>query len=84
MRIVRDEHADALYIDLGTDRPARTVVVAEGTVVDLDADGRLLGIEVICMHRDWVAELETILADYGPDLSPADTVRLRNAATACT
>jgi uncharacterized protein YuzE len=40
MRIVRDGHADALYTDLSSDRPAQIMEVAEETVVDLDGKGR--------------------------------------------
>jgi uncharacterized protein YuzE len=57
-----DLDAGALYITLADGPAARTVQLDEGTLVDLDADGRLLGIEVIQPWRAW--PLEDILARF--------------------
>jgi uncharacterized protein YuzE len=48
-----DLDADALYITLHDGDVARTVQVDPGTLVDLDAHGSLIGIEVIHPHRQW-------------------------------
>ena len=76
MHVIEDEKTDALYIDLNDRRPAATRQIEEGTIVDLDADGQLVGIEVICRHRSW--PVEEILAAY--DVSEADETRLRRLA----
>jgi uncharacterized protein YuzE len=61
---VYDADADALYVELAdrTGRVARTVAIDNGTNVDLDADGNLLGIEVIRPQRLW--PLPAILRMY--------------------
>jgi uncharacterized protein YuzE len=63
-----DLDADALYITLADQPATRTAQLDEGTLVDLDADGRLLGIEVIQPWRAW--PLDDILARFP---LPADT-----------
>ena len=57
-----DADADALYLRLGTGRVARTDEVDPGTLVDLDLDGHILGIEVIHPARQW--PLGQVLARY--------------------
>ena len=46
MRITYDGEADALYIAFG-EGPAIVEEVAEGTALDWDSEGRLLGIEIL-------------------------------------
>jgi uncharacterized protein YuzE len=48
-----DIDADALYITLAEGTVARTAVIDDGCNVDLDADGKLLGIEVLNPGRAW-------------------------------
>jgi uncharacterized protein YuzE len=48
-----DLQADALYVELEDRDAARTVQVDPGTLVDLDAAGHILGIEVIHPARQW-------------------------------
>ena len=57
-----DLDADALYIRLADHPVARTVQLDAGTLVDLDADGALVGIEVIQPQRAW--PLDDILARF--------------------
>jgi uncharacterized protein YuzE len=58
-----DLDANALYITV-TDLPiARTTQIDPGTLVDLDADGGVVGIEVISPERSW--PLGEILARFG-------------------
>lgn len=53
MRQAYDASADALYLTLADGDVARTVEIAEGTNVDLNAAGALLGIEVLNPNRPW-------------------------------
>lgn len=55
---------DSLYIDLA-DRPgAETVEVAEGVVLDFDAEGHLVGLDID--HASRVVDLERIEAEELP------------------
>ena len=76
MHVIEDEKTDALYIYLSDRRPAATRQIEQGTIVDLDGAGRLIGIEVICRHRVW--PVEAILGAY--DVSEVDETRLRELA----
>ncbi len=47
MRVRVDHAADAIYLNL-TDRPIKdSEEVADGIVVDYDAEGRIVGIEIL-------------------------------------
>src|ERR1700740_827039 len=61
-----DADADAVYVKLASRKVARTVEVDSGTLADLDAKGRLVGIEVIHPDRAW--PLDDIITRFGvPD-----------------
>jgi uncharacterized protein YuzE len=47
MRIEYDKEVDALYIRIQEQYVARTQEVSEGVNLDFDAQGRLIGLEVI-------------------------------------
>jgi uncharacterized protein YuzE len=47
MRITYDPAVDALYIYFREDDVATTQEVAEGVQLDLDAEGRVIGIEIL-------------------------------------
>ena len=47
MRITYDPVVDALYIYLNDAKAASTREVAEGVQLDLDAEGRVIGIEIL-------------------------------------
>jgi len=47
VRISYDPQADALYIELRTVPPADSVDLEEGVTADLDAEGRVVGLEVL-------------------------------------
>lgn len=47
MRITYDPAVDALYIYLSDAEAASTREVAEGVQLDLDAEGRVIGIEIL-------------------------------------
>jgi|HubBroStandDraft_5_1064220.scaffolds.fasta_scaffold07885_4 uncharacterized protein YuzE len=60
-----DLNADAMYVTLSDAEVARTLEVDgdPGTMVDVDADGKLIGIEVIGPRgRLW--PLQSVLRDY--------------------
>jgi uncharacterized protein YuzE len=47
MRVRVDHNADAVYLNL-TDRPIKdSEEVADGIVVDYDAEGRIVGVEIL-------------------------------------
>ena len=47
MRVRVDHAADAIYLNL-TDRPIQdSTEVADGIVVDYDAEGRIVGVEIL-------------------------------------
>ena len=47
MIITYDREADALYIHLTETKPARGIDIEEGVTADLDAEGHLVGIEIL-------------------------------------
>jgi uncharacterized protein YuzE len=77
MRLAYDIEADALAITIADGVVDRTVEIEPGTLVDLDADGRVLMIEVIRRSRPW--PLAEILARF--DLSTEDQVVLTEIAS---
>jgi uncharacterized protein YuzE len=51
MRVRVDHGADAVYLNL-TDRPIKdSQEVADGIVVDYDAEGRIVGVEILDASR---------------------------------
>jgi len=64
MKISYDAKADALYIKFQDGSVTRTRKVEEGMLVDVDANGRLFGIEIIGMKgRIPIPELGRIILD---------------------
>ena len=47
MRISYDKEVDALYIHLRNVKPSHGVDIEEGVTVDMDAQGHIVGIEVL-------------------------------------
>lgn len=47
MRISYDKDADAMYIKLADGEFGKNREVQEGVILDLDGDGRVLGIEIL-------------------------------------
>jgi uncharacterized protein YuzE len=47
MKITYDPEADALYIELRRVTAADSVDIEEGVTVDLDAEGHIIGIEIL-------------------------------------
>jgi uncharacterized protein YuzE len=80
-----DVEADALYLQLRKGKVARTEELDDGTLVDVDAHGEPLGVEVIHPARPWpLQELigrynitgatKVLLEQFGPT-SPHSAVR---------
>jgi uncharacterized protein YuzE len=74
MKVTYDQQADALYIELDDAPVSRTVHIDRGTLVDLDAQGRLIGVELIRPARPW--PLATILNRFPLDPDSARILRL--------
>ncbi len=47
MKVYYDEDVDALYLELGDEKPDGATEVAEGVSVDTTSEGRLTGIEIL-------------------------------------
>ena len=47
MNITYDRDIDALYIQLTETKPARGMDIEKGVTVDLDAQGHMVGIEIL-------------------------------------
>lgn len=47
MKITYDPEANALYIQLRDAEPRDSMDIEEGVTVDLDADGHVIGIEIL-------------------------------------
>jgi uncharacterized protein YuzE len=62
MRLDYDLDAGALYVRLSAAEVAATVAVDDETLVDLDGDGSVVGIEVITPERVW--SLQEILSHF--------------------
>jgi uncharacterized protein YuzE len=72
-----DKQADALDITLSAGVVMRTVQIDPGTLIDLDAGGNVLSIELIHPARGW--PLEELVAAY--PLDPDDVTMLRSLWT---
>jgi uncharacterized protein YuzE len=62
MELKYDLNVGALYIRLTDRLVARTREIDDNTVVDLDADDGVIGIEVISIGHPWA--LDDVLRDY--------------------
>jgi len=51
MKIEYDPEADAAYISIARGKVADTREISDGIVIDYDAAGRVLGIEVLSVQR---------------------------------
>jgi len=67
IRISQDLNADALYLR-ATDAPVdSTAWIDDGTLVDLDADGGVVGIEALGPLRPWTFAEVLGRFEFGPD-----------------
>jgi len=73
MKIEYDREVDALYILLRDVQPANTADIEEGVTVDLDAQGHIVGIEVLdASERLGLESLSNISIEHMP-VEPAAT-----------
>lgn len=47
MRITYDPEGNVLYIELRSAEPANSIDLEEGVTADLDADGHIIGLEIL-------------------------------------
>lgn len=71
---VHDLEADALYITLSEGAAARSIELDSGTLVDVDAAGKPLGLEVIHPHRVW--PLDEFIRQFNVPADDALALRL--------
>jgi uncharacterized protein YuzE len=88
MRITYSEGADAVYVELATNQAsARTQEIVPGVLADLDAAGRVLGLEILDASRwyprtelealetpvEWLtlAQAAVVAAELGEPIQPA-------------
>ena len=64
MKLHYYEETDSLYIDLNSRDSAESVEVADGVVVDFDADGNIVGIDID--HASTKLDLSTLDAGALP------------------
>jgi uncharacterized protein YuzE len=75
MRLKYDEEANALYVYILDDvKPTHGEQIDAGTIVDLDDDGRVVGIEILNPARPW--PVDEIAERF--DLGMAETLLLRS------
>ena len=68
MKWTHDGAADALYVEMSDAQIDRTVELDDGTIVDLDIEGRIVGVEILALSSGWSS---TELSESF-DLSPYD------------
>lgn len=69
MRLSYDRATDSLYIHLAERTAADSDEVSEGVVLDFDAAGALVGIDV--QHASKIADLGHFLVEHLPDRAAA-------------
>ena len=73
MELKYDLNVGALYIRLTDQAVARTREIDDNTVVDIDAHGGIVGIEVISIGHPWA--LDDVLRDYAIPSAAAAQLR---------
>lgn len=69
MRVRVDHQADAVYLNLTDHEIAESEEVADGIVVDYDAEGRIVGLEILDASRR-IGDY-SVLKQFSFDLPPA-------------
>ena len=60
MKVHYDEEVDALYFELGEQKPDGVIEIAEGVNIDTTEDGKLIGIEILSASQK--IDIDTILS----------------------
>ena len=69
MRVRVDHQADAVYLNLTDREIVESEEVADGIVVDYDAEGRILGLEILDASRQ--TGVPSVLKQFSFDLPAA-------------
>ena len=72
MRWTFDVDQGSLYLELGAGEPVEQVEMADGTIVDLDDSGGVIGIEVLSAWADW--DWRAIVSTFALDAKVAASV----------
>ncbi len=67
MKLLYDRETDSLYIDLNSRPSVDSREIQEGLVIDLDAKGRVVGIDI--QHASEVLDLSTLETEALPTAS---------------
>ncbi len=51
MKLTIDRHADALYLDLDESAAAESEEISPGVILDYNADGKVVGIELLYLSK---------------------------------
>ncbi|HUK23043.1 MAG TPA: DUF2283 domain-containing protein [Terriglobales bacterium] len=73
MKLHYDKETDSLYIDLNSRPSVDSREIQEGVVIDLDAKGKIVGIDI--QHASEVLDLASLEADSLPALRSSATER---------
>jgi len=68
MKLNYDRETDSLYIDLNSRASADSKEVQEGVIIDVDAKGKIVGIDI--QHASEVMDIATLEADSLPAVTP--------------
>lgn len=60
MKVYYDEEVDAVYLELGDEKPDGVVEISEGVNLDTTSDGKLAGIEILKASKK--IDIRTILS----------------------
>ena len=73
IKIEYDQEVDALYIQFKDVRPSDNIDIEEGVTVDLDADGHMIGVEVLdAAERFGIESLFNVsIENMPPEEAPA-------------
>ena len=82
MRADYDSEADALYVRIADGRIARSVEIGDCVVVDLDADGRPRGVEIISPGRPFAPYLRLAAIRFGIDAAAITAAAVASVAAA--
>ena len=73
MKLHYDQETDSLYIDLNSRPSADSREIQEGVVIDVDAKGKIVGIDI--QHASELLDLATLEADSWP-VAPSRTPKI--------
>jgi uncharacterized protein YuzE len=60
MKVLYDHEVDALYIQLGVEKPEGVIEISEGVNLDITKEGKVSGIEILDASKKM--DIETIMS----------------------